>query len=299
MLSSYATLKRRLVVHVGASALDDITVDVPRCKNDELSFLRLIVWAYVAINETGKIPLGFLKELPPLSNYDPLMPHVHALRTWMSHNLSFTKKHDLRTLRVATSWFLSSCGKGTPSTSQEWEKCFTTLCRELYELFAKATDACDAFITATDGPSLIEQLRKRIDRKWEAYRFDQYVQDAAYRLGYSGLNAVSIRQRHLDQWRKVVAAADDQSIERLLTLAVEASLVEFMSGALPLTSLEILQQIKCDDPIKLAAVMLILKQQPYAVRLESLIQAAFQHLNSGETGQSKDHNAVSFEKPGG
>jgi hypothetical protein len=278
----YATLKRRLVVHSDAGALADITVDVPRGENDELSFLRLVAWAYVAINETGKVPLGFLKELPPLSNYGPLMPHVHALRTWMSHNLSFTKERDLGTLKLATSWFISTCGKGTPSTLQDWEKCFKELCCELSALFANAVDACDAFSSDTDGPLLIDELKKRIDRKWDAYRFDPYVQDAATRLGYSGLDAVSFRQRHLDQWRQVVAAAEDQSIDRLLTLTVEASLLKFMGNALPLTSQEILKQINCDNPTTLAAVMLVLQQQLPDVDLLSLIEAAFQQLNSGE-----------------
>lgn len=278
----YASLKRRLVVHFDAGALADITVDVPRGENDELSFLRLVAWAYVAINETGKVPLGFLKELPPLSNYGPLLPHVHALRTWMSHNLSFTKERDLGTLKNATSWFISTCGKGTPSTSQDWEKCFTTLCGELSALFSNAVDACDAFSSDTDGPPLIDELKKRIDRKWEAYRFDQYVLDAAARLGYSGLDAVSIRQRHLDQWRQVVAAAEDQSIDRLLTLAVEASLLRFMGDALPLTSQEMLKQITCDHPTKLAAVMLIILQQSPDVGLTDIINAAFLQLNSDE-----------------
>ena len=43
----FLQLRRRLAVYAGQGALPDITIDPPRGTSDELSFLRMVAWAYV------------------------------------------------------------------------------------------------------------------------------------------------------------------------------------------------------------------------------------------------------------
>ena len=102
---SFNTLRLRLAAYVGRPAISEITIEPPKGNSDELSFIRLVAWGYIFLNESGKDALNFLRQLPPWNASDrALLPHVQALRTWTSHNLSIEKIHDLNTYRTAIAW---------------------------------------------------------------------------------------------------------------------------------------------------------------------------------------------------
>lgn len=258
--SNYLALRKRLSVYFDPHILAEITVEPPKGTRDELSFIRLVAWGYVLIYETGKIPLSFLKQLPPLDEHGKLLPYVRGLRTWTSHNLFFDKNHDLSTIREAVMWFKRTCGTGTPATAVHWGKCFEQLCQDLSSLLTKAISACDALHSEYDGPRLIEELKGRLDRHWDAYQFDSYVENARTRLGYSGLDIVAFRTKHLDSWRKIVAISEDGAIDRQLNLRIESDLLNTMAYALPLTSQELLKQFKLYGAPEITVVMLIMRE---------------------------------------
>ncbi len=257
---AYLTLKQRLAVHVGGDAIGEITVQPPPNSNDELSFLRLVSWAYTLIHEAGRVALNFLKELPPSSSYEPILPHVRGLRTWISHNLSLAKDSDRKAIAAAFGWFRRTCGVGTPASPEQWQACFSGLCTELTILLNAAIRACDSLDSRDDGARLTQELNKRLQRNWDAYRFDSYVETAKRRLGYGGLNTVVFRQRHLDNWRKIVAIAEDGAIDRLLALRIEADLLLLMGDALPVTTSEILEKARFTDPAQLGAAMMLMRR---------------------------------------
>lgn len=258
---NYLSLKKRLTIHIGPTALAEITVEPPRGADDELSFIRLVSWAYVLIHENGKVPLNFLKQLPPLDKFGKLLPHVRGLRTLMSHNLSFDKSADVATMQTAISWFKRTCGSGTPTNSEQWGRCFSQLCNDLSALMSGAISACDNLDSVDDGPRLVADLKTRINLQWDAYLFDSYVEKASERLGFLGIDVVTFRSSHLDSWRKVVATSEDDSRSRLVTLRVEADLLNFMAGALPFTSDELQQHLNLNGPAELAAAMLMIRVQ--------------------------------------
>jgi hypothetical protein len=257
--AKYQLLQQTLAVQVGPRYPQPINVLPPSGERDELSFVRLVAWSYVLVHETGRIHLAFLSQLPPLLDFGPILPHVRQLRTWTSHQLSLEKDRDQAILAGAQRWFRTTCSVGTPSKPPEWNRCFKRLCFELHELIGGAILACEAFQSETDGPRLAADLGQRLDRNWEAYRFDKVVEAAAARLGYGGLDPVAFRTRHLDSWRKVVMIAQEAAIERLLELRVEADLLGAMNNALPTTAREVLQRIAPCSPAELAATMLVLK----------------------------------------
>lgn len=257
LLSDWNTLRRRLRTHVEPE-LTEITVEPPKGDADELSFIRLVAWGYVMLNESARVPLGFLKALPPLSTSDSLLPHVGALRTSMSHNLAFNSKRDVKTMSAASAWYVKSCGVGSPVSDNHWKTCFHTLLNELSNLLGCAIQACDLLHDPTDGPRLVAELQQRLDREWPGHAFDSYVDQAAKRFGYA-LDPVKVRGARLTEWRKVLAAAHEDKIEQVITQRIEADVLDLMCNALPLPAEEIVQLLRYDDKTVLAAALLALR----------------------------------------
>lgn len=258
-------LRRRLAVHV-SPVLAEITVETPKGDGDELSFIRLVAWGYVMLNETARVPLGFLKALPPWKAPAALLPHVGALRTSMSHNLAFDSTRDVKTIRIASEWYTKSCGVGSPVSDDHWSACFDTLRRELSNVLALAVQACDQLNDPTDGTQLVAELQLRMERDWPGYRFDHYVDQAIHRFGY-GLKPVEVRGYRLAEWRKVLAAAREDEIEQVMTQRIEADVLDYMSRALPVSVQEIEQLLQYEDKAALAAALLALRAaRPDAAR---------------------------------
>lgn len=264
ILAKYNLLQQRLAVHLGASLTADIRIAPPASDSDELSFLRLVGWCYVLINEAARVQLNFLKQLPPMEEPGRLLPYVGRLRTWIGHNLSLTREYDLETLKTAQSWFIATCGTGTPSRPEHWRACFGRLCADVALLLAGALAACDALDSKEDGARLVEELKKRAERNWDAFRFDCYVERACASIGYIGLDVVAFRQRYLDQWRKVVSTAEDDAIDRLLEMRVQASLLEFMGNALPADAIGVLRGLDLGTPEVITVALLIIRERSKA-----------------------------------
>lgn len=257
----FLELKRRLSISVGAEALPEITVTPPHGTDDELSFIRLVIWGYVLIQESGKTSISFLRQLPPWNtDKSTLLPHVRALRTWTSHNLAFDKEQDLQTIKTASLWFLKQCGTGSPSKSEHWQSCFNALVIDLHEVLSLAISACDCFDEADDRERLIEQFKAQLNRYWEAYKFDRFVESATKKFGYEGIEVTLIRNANLDAWRKIViSSTDEASIERNLTLRVESDILKLMGEALPITAEMTISHFNTLSKTQLVAALLILK----------------------------------------
>lgn len=240
--ASFIRLRKVLAAQLDCDALKEITLDPPSSNNDELSFLRLVAWSYSFIHESGRVPLAVLKQLPPWSHTGKILPHIRALRTWTSHNLSLDESSDQATLKTAYEWLANTCGTKNPKVSSQWESCFTKLCDEIYNVVSNATAACDSI-----DELVLEELRKRINRDWAAFKFDEIVQEVANNLGYSGIEAVAFRNNYLQDWRRVVQMSEESQIEKNLQLRMQADLLKTMNGAIPLTAPEISQLLQITD----------------------------------------------------
>lgn len=255
--------KRRLTSIVGKEVFSEITITPPRGTNDELSFMRLIAWGYVLVFESGRGPLSFLRNLPPLNRPDtPSLKHLNALRTWTSHNLVLGKSRDVTTIRAATMWLLQTCGTGSPDATADWEKCFLALAEDLKSLLRGAIGACDCFEKSVDRSELVEAFNRSLDRNWDAHAFDKYVEIAVEKFGYYGISALDIRRSNLDAWRKIVAASiDDESIKRNLIIRVENDVLSLMASSFPMTSNEVAEKVCVTDNFSITAAMLYLRER--------------------------------------
>ena len=254
--------KRRLAALAEREVFPEITVNPPKGTQDELSFIRLVAWGYVLVFEAGKNSFKFLRQLPPLSDIKgPLLPHLQALRTWASHNLELGKKHDIGTVRIATTWLLSKCDTGSPSTPQHWEICFEAIANDLKLLLENAIKACDCFDKSEDKDNLTIKFKTHLERSWDAFKFDIYIENAFDKFGYTGLSAKEFRTYHLDSWRKIVVSSiDDKAIEKNLTIRIENDVLNLMSNSVPLLSSEIQHKVKNYEKGAVITAMLYLRE---------------------------------------
>lgn len=275
----------RLRTHAGVSTFPDVTVKHPDREDDELSFIRLVIWCYVVVNESGRVALRFLRDLPPLKDVD-LLPEASILRTWATHNLLPEKESDRKKLRQSWAWFRDACGTQQPSSEQEWRACFGTLASRAQDVFERALRASEALGTQEDGQRLREELSRRVERDWEAHRFDPIVVKVAGTLGFSGIEAKKLRERNLDAWRKVVAVADDGRAEDLLERRIEKDVLDLMNGALPLSAREVLELAPGWGPPEFGALMLALRSSRASKRAATglLSEAVKQFQTASEVG---------------
>ncbi|MES2298968.1 MAG: hypothetical protein V4582_18120 [Pseudomonadota bacterium] len=269
--SDFLVLRKRLLLAIGANAMTDITIAQPTGDDEELSFIRLVAWAYVLLHESGKISLNFLRRLPPWQGGE-LLPYVRALRTWTSHNLSFDREVDVQTMRISVQWFAAACGVGTPTNAVHWKKCFEKLSTDLHSVIKSAILTCDLFDDPVDGNNLKKELQEKLDRNWDAHKFDRYAEAVFERLGYSGFDVVAFRNRHLNNWRQIVSASTPDQIDRNLTIRIESDILRSLMDALPVSIEEFDKLIVCENSDSLLIILLILIRQPAAERRNVLFQ---------------------------
>lgn len=251
-------LRLELVRHAGSEAMPPLEgLSLPTGEDDELSFVRLVVWSYALLQENGRVSLKFLRELGR-SPKEEVAERVMALRAWLTHNLSLAKDSDRQRLMIARGWLRKSCGAHLDLRPEHWKKCFLALTTEMCELLQRSLASCAVLEDPTDGPHNVQELRRRLSKNWDAYQFDHYVEEAAARLGLDNVDIVAFRTRHLNQWRKVVELAEDGNAARLLTLRVETDLVNWFGETLPLTTTEVLKQLSL-DPRELCTLLLTVR----------------------------------------
>jgi hypothetical protein len=280
-LAAYVKLQQRLAVAMGGPVLKDVMLDPPLGNSDELSFQKLVAWCYVVLFETGRIPLNFLKELPPLLEFGALCPHVRDLRTWISHNLALDKPSDRKTLGNALLWLKNTSGSTNPTSSEHWGACCKKLLEEIAEVLVRAVSAADNLMTTEDGPKLREQLQKRLSAQWDAYLFDDIIRSCADLLGYAAIDAKAFRDRYLNAWRGVLESADPAKRDELIRLRIEADLLAEMANALPISAAEVLARAKVQTGTELAGAMLLIREAARKNRkdIAAVLEEAFRLTN--------------------
>ena len=252
----YQTLRRRVLIH-SPNSCAEISLQLPSDFGDELAFYRLVNWGYVLLNEAAKIPLEFLTNLPPLRADNSFRQEVSRLRTYVAHNLDTERSRDQKTYAFVHRWFREACGHGTPASAADYGACCIYLAGGLHEALNGAIEACDLLDDPEDGPRLVADLNGRIDLVWEAHRFDPMVEECAARLGSPGLDLLALRSRHLDKWRRVLSAADENERVRVLEQQIEADILEAIGDVLPQTIRENLQQVAASAEATVAALLLL------------------------------------------
>lgn len=260
LYDAYSKLRMRVVALVDPSAFPSITVPGPRDTAGELGFVRLVAWSYALVQENGRVPLRFLLKLGQRPS-PQVLEDVPILRTWVAHNLELEKGSDQKKVRHAWAWFRQSCGVTVPLEPSHWAASAERLSEDLSAVVRDCIAAAELLDHPDDGPRNVAQLRERLGTDWEAYRFDSFVDAAAHRLGFNGLDAAALRRSRLEAWRKVIALASEDERESLLTRRVEADVLEALGHALPVSAMDVIKSLSGATTGEVAALMLVLRSR--------------------------------------
>jgi hypothetical protein len=261
--AAVADLRTALRSFVGENALGEVTVRPPAGDNDEASFLRLVFWNYALLFEAGRVALPFLLELPartsePKRDCRVARQLVNELRTWSSHNLGLTGDRDRELSQRVQRWFISTCGANPPNNDGCWRKCCQALCAEVGAIVAHCQDAVTNVLTAADdGQSAIDDLRRRIERVWPAYKFDELVGDAATRLGLGvRIDVPKFRGTRLGKWRGLLESlAEGDNLEAQVIRLIERDLLDYVADVLPIDGRDVMSALALDPGPAVARVL--------------------------------------------
>lgn len=203
--------------------IEAINVEEPTGTEDELHFIKLVMWCYVfwfeASDPAGKHVASLLRTASPDDHkkVNETFRSVHALRTVRAHNLRMTDRGDDYTRVQARLWIVSTAGEPA-----DWEQCCRRLCEEVTASVKLLIQAWTSVTeNAEDAEAGVERLRLSVDREWPAYRFDRLVAAASAELGLDGLDVVAYRTKRLSGWKELSRLfGDDRAIEEALNRAI-------------------------------------------------------------------------------
>ena len=246
-------LRSSLNSFVSNSAIGEITVRSPVREDDEISFMRLVVWSYALVFEAGRVTIPHLLRLPGQNPGDPWDPRlarqlVRNLRTWGVHNLGFENERDMAMLRDVQRWFVNNGGAYPPGNATAWRSCFLALCAEVEMIVAHCQNAmASVLLSADDGDAAIADLRRRIDRAWPAVEFHKLVGDAAIRLGIS-VDERRFSEPHLSRWRKYLESRlDGDNLDSAMVRMIERDLMDHYSNLLPIDGRDVMNILGLDQ----------------------------------------------------
>lgn len=230
--AAVVALTEGLRIHVDTNSIASVNTRPPASSDDEVGFLRLTTWSYSLIFEAGRTSIALLLSVPPANGasasqdrHRATVEAVQQLRTWLHHNLGFDSDRELSIRRAVSEWFIQACGATAPMTPDQWAKCFGRLCADVKAMVDHCLEVLSGIMRSVeDREQVLETWRCRLQRNWEAHRFDQLVADSASRLGES-INARAFRERRLPEWKRFLESIPEQEdpvpkMERLIDLEV-------------------------------------------------------------------------------
>ena len=241
-------LRNSLRTYVGTAALPEISIRPPVGSTDEASFLRLTGWSYALLYESGRVTIPFLLGLPPFADNSRMSPAasrelVRSLRTWSSHNLGLSD-HDVSVSREALGWFNAMCGTQSPTEPDDWETCFTALCREVNHIVTHCNRTVDLVVrSAEDGHATVTDLLRRLDRNWPSHEFDKLVGDICIRLGES-IDIHKFRSTRLQSWREhLESLPDGENLKNHMIRRIERDVLDYFNNLLPIDGRDVIDEL--------------------------------------------------------
>lgn len=212
---AWEELDELLFVTTSKRLFDQLTVPQPSGPEDELHFLHLVNWCYVAINEAGQVVLkhliGMLRnsDAQASASVGKARSDIGNLRTAFAHNLP--PSSDQTRKRSADVWITQNGG-----SPPDWSKCCDALCSQMENLLRSSEKVWRlATELEEDRGSAVAGVLGAVDRSWQAYLFDEMVVEAAEALSIRGLNVVAYRDAHLARWKELAGFFDDRELAKV------------------------------------------------------------------------------------
>lgn len=241
------------------NAARDVSVHLPNSFGDELSFLRLVIWCYVVVQEAAKHSLDVATGASGLRRATPVRKSAESLRTYVTHNLERVEDPKRKAAGV---WLYHACGTELPTSGPHFEACCQTLALEMKETLDAACSASGLLNHPEDGPRLIATLQERINSKWEAYRFDEAIRVAAIRLGIEGVDAKAVRDSRLKTFQDVVQFTTPDERPAAVARVAESALLDVLAQSLPWSVDRFSAMFRLESAEQLHAMLVIIRSGP-------------------------------------
>lgn len=230
-----------------------LSLPAPPLEPPELGFLRAVAWLYGQYYEAGAVGVRFLSQL-----FDGLALDVQGdsrrhiketarLRTFLQHNLDFTRPHDRETLSSCEAWFQERCATRLPASDDDWSCSLEALMSDARELMATLVATIRDIESDEGREETIREWTFRLERHHPPSDFDAIISAAATDMGRDHLDVVRFRKRFYDRWIASLAALDgeyDFGVEgRKL---VEYALLTELEASLPITGKDIMRELRVE-----------------------------------------------------
>jgi hypothetical protein len=116
------------------------------------------------------------------------------------------------------------------------------MCEAVSQVAAHCTSLISDIAADTERAHLqFGALRLRIRRDWQAFEYDQFVEDAATRLG-ERIDAKGFRERRLGDWRKFVSTLpEDADLRAEMQRVIDGEVFVHFRSRLSITSEELIE----------------------------------------------------------
>jgi hypothetical protein len=233
MKSACDDFRALLSSSTGHDCIHEVTVCEPYGDEDELHFVRLVLWCYAfwfeACHPAGNHIASLLKVASPQDYKKVEEPFriVRHLRTATAHNLAPASKENDRTSQQATIWLKLNCGD-----PRDWQRCCHTLSADVKNAVERLHQVWDILIqNSDDAQAGVDRLLQALKRDWPAHGFDRMVERAADSLRISGLDVVAYRSKRLQDWRILAGYFEDRNFaEEALQRAIQQELSDLFGS---------------------------------------------------------------------
>ena len=173
----------------------------------EAGFLKYVSWTYTLFFESGRGNIDYLLKRFPLFDLDfqkakNYLNLTHCLRTNFQHSLDQNEKRNQDLKLLAENWFHYNCGKVSPISTNEWNKCLNVFVIETIS-FLKSTLNCICGIKEDEFRSqMVQDWISRMSRFHHTNEWDVLIYSVANEFGISHIDPVKIRHKYYEIWSK-------------------------------------------------------------------------------------------------
>jgi hypothetical protein len=233
MKSACDDFRALLYSSTGHNCVHEVTVSEPHGDEDELHFVRLVLWCYAfwfeACHPAGNHIASLLKVASPQHHkkVEECFRIVRNLRTATAHNLAPPSKENDRTSQQATIWLKANGGE-----PRDWRRCCHVLSEEIRNAVELLYNAWSSLIKDSDDAEAgIQRLLQALKRDWPAHGFDRMVEVAVDSLGIFGLDIIAYRSKRLQDWRILAGYFEDRNLaEGALQRAIRQELSDLFGS---------------------------------------------------------------------
>jgi hypothetical protein len=227
---------------------DQVSHKIPKLEPAELGCIRTSSWLYVLYYEAGRVNRQYVEGLLAAyglqsgvgADHSRL---VHAVRTFLQHNLDITEPHDKSLISRCHEWFKAKCGTAVPANDEEWQQCLLAILTEAIEYLDTLEKCLRSVEKDTSRQAICDEWLFKRKRYHSPEQFDELIPIVATDIGREHLDMIAFRNRYYDRWiGQLRALSSDYDFRIEARKLIEDSLLKDVTSVLPITGADILEQ---------------------------------------------------------